>query len=65
MAQSILGNDINKLQDLLRVRNRQRGELRRQQEEEMVSITYAILAIDYLNSTVQIFTGWNTNLALF
>lgn len=65
MAQSILGNDINKLQDLLRVRNRQRGELRRQQEEEMVSITYAFLAIDYLNSTVQIFTGWNTNLALF
>ncbi|KAL8469576.1 hypothetical protein ACS0TY_032428 [Phlomoides rotata] len=40
LAQSILGNDINKLQDLLRVRNRQRGELRRQQEEEM-ALLYA------------------------
>ncbi|CAA2981755.1 DNA damage-inducible 1 [Olea europaea subsp. europaea] len=35
LAQAILGNDLNRLQDILRSRNRQRGELRRQQEEEM------------------------------
>lgn len=38
LAQAILGNDLNRLQDILRSRNHQRGELRRQQEEEMVSI---------------------------
>jgi hypothetical protein len=37
LAQVILGNDLNKLQDLLRQRHRQRSELRRQQEEEFVS----------------------------
>ncbi|KAK6124034.1 hypothetical protein DH2020_042222 [Rehmannia glutinosa] len=35
LAQVILGNDLNRLQDLLRARNHQRSELRRQQEEEM------------------------------
>ncbi|KAL0362971.1 UNVERIFIED_CONTAM: protein DNA-DAMAGE INDUCIBLE 1 [Sesamum calycinum] len=40
LAQAILGNDLNKLQDLLRVRNRQRSELRRQQEEEL-ALLYA------------------------
>jgi hypothetical protein len=37
LAQVILGNDLNKLQDLLRQRHRQRSELHRQQEEEFVS----------------------------
>ncbi|XP_073151435.1 protein DNA-DAMAGE INDUCIBLE 1 [Henckelia pumila] len=40
LAQAILGNDLNKLQDLLRARNLQRSELRRQQEEEM-ALLYA------------------------
>jgi DNA damage-inducible protein 1 len=35
-AQVIQGNDLNKLQELLRQRHRQRSELRRQQEEELV-----------------------------
>ncbi|KAH6768138.1 ubiquitin family protein [Perilla frutescens var. frutescens] len=35
LAQAILGNDLNRLQDILRIRNRQKSELRRQQEEEM------------------------------
>ncbi|XP_021288019.1 DNA damage-inducible protein 1 [Herrania umbratica] len=34
-AQAVVGNDLNKLQDLLRVRHRQRSELRRQEEEEL------------------------------
>ncbi|EPS70898.1 hypothetical protein M569_03862, partial [Genlisea aurea] len=38
LAQAILGNDLNRLQDILRLRNRQRSELRRQQEEEMKGI---------------------------
>lgn len=42
LAQAILGNDLNRLQDILRARNRQKSELRRQQEEEMVSIVSAI-----------------------
>ncbi|CAK7323851.1 unnamed protein product [Dovyalis caffra] len=41
LAQAILGNDLNKLQDLLRQRHRQRSELRRQQEEE-----FALLEAD-------------------
>ncbi|XP_050237300.1 protein DNA-DAMAGE INDUCIBLE 1 isoform X2 [Mercurialis annua] len=41
LAQAILGNDLNKLQDLLRQRNRQRSDLRRQQEEE-----FALLEAD-------------------
>uniref|UniRef100_A0A2P2KI50 Ubiquitin-like domain-containing protein n=1 Tax=Rhizophora mucronata TaxID=61149 RepID=A0A2P2KI50_RHIMU len=41
LAQAILGNDLNRLQDLLRQWNHQRAELRRQQEEEM-----ALLAAD-------------------
>ncbi|KAH8494859.1 hypothetical protein H0E87_021319 [Populus deltoides] len=41
LAQVILGNDLNKLQDLLRQRHRQRSELRRQQEEE-----FALLEAD-------------------
>ncbi|KAG8385963.1 hypothetical protein BUALT_Bualt03G0099800 [Buddleja alternifolia] len=40
LAQAILGNDLNRLQDLLRARNRQRTELKRQQEEEM-ALLYA------------------------
>ncbi|XP_057991834.1 protein DNA-DAMAGE INDUCIBLE 1 isoform X1 [Hevea brasiliensis] len=35
LAQVLLGNDLNKLQDLFRQRHRQRSELRRQQEEEL------------------------------
>ncbi|KAK9269183.1 hypothetical protein L1049_000952 [Liquidambar formosana] len=35
LAQALLGNDLNKLQDLLRERHHQRSELRRQQEEEL------------------------------
>lgn len=37
LAQAVLGNDLNKLQDLLRQRHRQKSDLRRQQEEELVS----------------------------
>lgn len=40
LAQAILGNDLNKLQDLLRSRNLRRSELRRQQVEEM-ALLYA------------------------
>ncbi|KAF5781323.1 putative Ubiquitin-like domain, UBA-like superfamily, Ubiquitin-associated domain-containing protein [Helianthus annuus] len=40
LAQIILGNDLNKLQDVLRVRHRQRTEYSRQQEEEM-ALLYA------------------------
>ncbi|CAI9760355.1 unnamed protein product [Fraxinus pennsylvanica] len=40
LAQAILGNDLDRLQDILRSRNRARGELRRQQEEEM-ALLYA------------------------
>lgn len=40
LAQAILGNDLNKLQDLLRVRHRQRTDVRRQQDEEM-ALLYA------------------------
>ncbi|PWA97487.1 ubiquitin family protein [Artemisia annua] len=35
LAQVILGNDLNNLQDILRVRHRQRSEHNRQKEEEM------------------------------
>ncbi|KAF2323880.1 hypothetical protein GH714_003370 [Hevea brasiliensis] len=35
LAQVLLGNDLNKLQDLFRQRHRQRSELQRQQEEEL------------------------------
>lgn len=37
LALVILGNDLNRLQDLLRDRNCQGSELRRQQKEELVS----------------------------
>lgn len=37
LAQVVLGEDLNKLQELLRARNSQRAELQRQQEEELVS----------------------------
>lgn len=36
LAQAVLGNDLNKLQEILRMRNQQRTELKRRQEEEMV-----------------------------
>ncbi|KAJ0103527.1 hypothetical protein Patl1_03729 [Pistacia atlantica] len=35
LAQVVLGNDLNKLQELLRERHRQRSILRRQQDEEL------------------------------
>ncbi|KAL6513963.1 DNA damage-inducible protein 1 [Orobanche hederae] len=35
LAQATLGNDLNRLQDILRARRHQKSELRRQQEEEM------------------------------
>ncbi|RZC65950.1 hypothetical protein C5167_009639 [Papaver somniferum] len=35
LAQVILGNDLNKLQNLMRDRHQQRSHLRRQQEEEL------------------------------
>lgn len=35
LAQVILGNDLNRLQELLRQRHRQKSELRRQQDEEL------------------------------
>ncbi|XXG72437.1 hypothetical protein AAC387_Pa07g1532 [Persea americana] len=40
LAQAILGNDIDRMQNLLRERHRQRLELRRQQEEEL-ALMYA------------------------
>ncbi|KAK7847072.1 dna damage-inducible protein 1 [Quercus suber] len=40
LAQAVLGNDLNKLQDLLRERHRQKSDLRRQQEEEL-ALLYA------------------------
>ncbi|KAF5728498.1 DNA damage-inducible protein 1-like [Tripterygium wilfordii] len=40
LAQAILGSDPNKLQDLLRLRHRQRSELRRRQEDEL-ALLYA------------------------
>ncbi|KAL6567676.1 DNA damage-inducible protein 1 [Orobanche gracilis] len=40
LAQAILGNDLNRLQDILRARRHQKSELRRQQEEEM-ALLYA------------------------
>ncbi|XP_043688357.1 protein DNA-DAMAGE INDUCIBLE 1 [Telopea speciosissima] len=39
-AQLVLGNDLNRLQDLLRERHHQRSELRRRQEEEL-ALLYA------------------------
>ncbi|KAL5077302.1 hypothetical protein RYX36_016286 [Vicia faba] len=39
-AQVILGNDLNKIQEILRLRHRQRDQLRRQKEEEM-ALLYA------------------------
>jgi hypothetical protein len=36
LAQAILGDDINALQDVLRLRHKQRFEMRRKQEEELV-----------------------------
>ncbi|MCL7043023.1 hypothetical protein MKW94_027390, partial [Papaver nudicaule] len=35
LAQAILGNDLNKLQNIMRGRHQQRSNLRRQQEEEL------------------------------
>ena len=36
-AQAVLGNDLNKLQEILRQRHHHRSELQRQQDEELVS----------------------------
>lgn len=35
LAQAVIGNDLNKLQDVLRARHRHRSELRRKEEEEL------------------------------
>lgn len=40
LAQAVLGNDLNKLQDLLRLRHQHKSELRRRKEEEM-ALLYA------------------------
>ncbi|KAE8098911.1 hypothetical protein FH972_016939 [Carpinus fangiana] len=40
LAQVILGNDLNRLQEILRQRHRQKSELRHQQEEEL-ALLYA------------------------
>ncbi|KAK7289664.1 hypothetical protein RIF29_03480 [Crotalaria pallida] len=40
LAQSILGNDLNRLQEILRIRHRQRSEFQRQKEEEL-ALLYA------------------------
>ncbi|KAK1399172.1 DNA damage-inducible protein 1 [Heracleum sosnowskyi] len=40
LAQAILGNDLNNLQQLLRERNRHKSEMRRQQDEEL-ALLYA------------------------
>lgn len=38
LAQAILGDDLNKLQDVLQARHLQRSELRKKELEELVSI---------------------------
>ncbi|PPD87682.1 hypothetical protein GOBAR_DD15379 [Gossypium barbadense] len=35
LAQAVVGNDLNKLQEILRARHQRRSELRRQEEEEL------------------------------
>ena len=40
MEQAILGNDLNKLQEVLRLRHHQRDELKCQKEEELVCKLY-------------------------
>lgn len=40
LAQAVVGNDLNKLQEILRARHQRRSELRRQEEEEIVSSLY-------------------------
>ncbi|KAJ7960992.1 Protein DNA-DAMAGE INDUCIBLE 1 [Quillaja saponaria] len=40
LAQVVLGNDLNRLQDILRERHRQRADLQRQKEEEL-ALLYA------------------------
>ncbi|XP_022734618.1 DNA damage-inducible protein 1 isoform X2 [Durio zibethinus] len=35
LAQAVVGNDLNKLQDILRARHQQRSQLRRREEEEI------------------------------
>nr|AFK48240.1 unknown [Lotus japonicus] len=40
LAQAILGNDLNRLQEILRLRHRQKDEYRRQKEEEL-ALLYA------------------------
>lgn len=52
LAQAILGNDLNQLQEVLRKRNHHRAELKRQQEEELVSEL-----IDYAHSPSHLFNS--------
>ncbi|KAI9115669.1 hypothetical protein K1719_013338 [Acacia pycnantha] len=40
LAQAVLGNDLNRIQELLRVRHQQRSELQRQKDEEL-ALLYA------------------------
>ncbi|KAF7816024.1 DNA damage-inducible protein 1 [Senna tora] len=40
LAQAILGNDLNRIQELLRMRNKHRAELQRQKDEEL-ALLYA------------------------
>ena len=73
LAQAVLGNDLNKLQDLLRERHRQKSDLRRQQEEELVSflsggsnsfsclafIAYVmVLSFYHIKNTFQVLIYW-------
>lgn len=37
LAQALLGNDLNRLQDILRQRRQQKFKMQRRQEEELVS----------------------------
>lgn len=46
-AQAISGNDLNKLQEILRQRHHQRAELRKREEEELVSNSIGDIFLHY------------------
>ncbi|GMP64898.1 hypothetical protein CsSME_00025943 [Camellia sinensis var. sinensis] len=50
LAQAIIGNDLNKLQDILRERHSQKSELRRRQEEELVSTCITDFPFSFLGA---------------
>lgn len=61
LAQVLLGNDLNKLQDVLKERHRQKSVLRRQQDEELVSSFYASLlelAVESFAALVHLSVEW-------